>query len=190
MVMSSTFDMPGVPVDIAWETFTDIENAPSFDPHMLEVKCLRGHPPAVGSSWKERRLYKGKEIFLTKTITRVSRNENGSLEGLVAVNVEGMRWHSNNAAQICSFVLEPLAGEKWQQSCTASWSMVYIAAGGIYRKTLLAIAKPCLMRALKVHFEKEMQFYYEEALRRAVQEKGRKVEVATEERSSESVLAS
>jgi len=186
MVMVSTFDMPGVLVDIAWETFIDIKGGPSFVPHLLAVECLHGDPPAVGSSWKERRIFAGKEVILRKSITRVSRDpETGAFQGLVALNVEGMRWHSQDAAEICSFVVEPLARENWQQSCTATWSMAYIAAGGFFGKILLAIVKPCVLRALNVHLEKEMQCYFEEALRRAVHKREGKAAVTTAESGSE-----
>jgi len=75
MTTHGYFAMPGVPADMAEQTFRDIESAPSFVPHLLEVEFLRGNAPStVGACWNQRRVIGGREVVIRKNITRMSNN--------------------------------------------------------------------------------------------------------------------
>jgi len=193
MVMIGSYDMPGVSSNTAWETFSDIEGGPSFHPYLLSVELLRrpDDPSCskVGSSWKERRIFTGKEIVMRKTVTRMVEDpEQGTFSARMVINLDGISWNFPDAVETCTFSIEPVEGDsKWRESCRISWSMAYIAAG-FCGKFLLAFIKPCLLKSLNAQVEKEMQFYYEEALRRTTQQhittRGGKEEATSEESSS------
>ena len=189
MVAVGSFDMIGVPAAIVWEVLSDIEAYPSFVPDILEVQTLRGSAGVVGASWKERRLYYGTEIRMRKTITGLNLDpDHDTYIVKVVVHMEGTSYFSPDAVETFTFTLAPLPteedgnGEK-QHSCTLSWTMAYISAG-LWCTIIVLLFKSCLLRSGRRYMDNELQYYYQEAIRRTKQRETKEDKSLSETNSS------
>jgi len=194
MVMLGEFEMVGVPARITWETFSDIENIPSFVPHILSIERLcpgtdDGSSIAVGASWNERRLVAGnKEVVMRKTITRFNEDpERGAYEVGMVICLDGIGYYSPDAVETCTFAVEPSEeNEQFKKSSRIRWTMAFVPAGCCW-KFWFACIKPCILKSVHAQVDEEIQYYYKEAIRRMkVREKDSAEEAAASEETSSS----
>jgi len=164
MVVTGSHKMPGVPSEILEETYRDVEKFPSFIPQLLEVEFLRGKPSTVGACWNERRTFDKKEIVIRKTITNMSDHP-FTARAIIEFSDERI-WTLPSNVHTLTYVIEP-DSEDSTSSCVASWIIAFVSVG-VYGKILAALCLPCLKKALNEHLEEEMQYFYEEALRRTI----------------------
>jgi len=177
MVVTESYDMPGVSAEMAEQTFRDMEAAPSFVPHLLAVEFLRGKPSTVGACWIERRYFGGKVIVVRKTITKMADHP---FTVNAAVELEkASSWRTPKIDQTSTFVITPLSEETTRHvstststssssSCSVSWTIASLSSGTICGKLLLTLCLPYMKKRFIAHLQEEMRCYYEEALRRTV----------------------
>lgn len=162
-VISGSFDFPDVPPEIARLTFRDITSAPEFVPHLLSVSFLRGEPSTVGACWDERRIFRGGEIVLRKTITRIVEDPHY----IVCAGVEPIKTNhwTPSGSQTFTFVIEPDADCK--SNCTVGWIIAF-SPSNLCSKMFLWCCYSPFKAAFNKQVEDEMAYYYVEALRRTV----------------------
>jgi len=166
MVVSGSYKMPGVPAEILKDTYRDVETFPSFIPQLLQVECLRGEPLTVGACWNERRIFNKKEIVIRKTITNMSDHP-FTARAIVELTDE-RTWTLPSNIHTLTYVIEPDSEAKDStSSCVVSWIIALVSVG-VYGKLLSALCLPCLKKALNEHLKEDMQYFYEEALRRTI----------------------
>jgi len=175
MVLTGSYDMPGVSAEMVEQTFRDIEAAPSFVPHLLAVEFRRGKSLTVGACWTEQRNFGSSSVIvLRKTITKMADRP-----FTVSAVVELEAWRTPKIEQTFTFVITPLLEETAGQvstststssssNCSVSWTKIASLSTGICGKLLLTLCLPCLKKTYNAHMREEMRFYYEEALRRTV----------------------
>ena len=174
MTVVGSFDMPGVPARLAEETFRDITSAPSFVPHILEVQMLRGEPSTVGNCWREKRIFGGRKLTVVKNITHMSTDPYFSCQA--SMEYEETAWFLPKLSQTFTFDIVPTTAadmkddsqgeEKKEPSCKTRWKMGFVAHGGMWSRFLACIGKPCLNHGALRYTEEEMEYYYQEAVRR------------------------
>jgi len=175
--------MPGVSVGIAEETFRDTEAAPSFVPHLVSLEFLRGQPSQVGTCWKERRIFGGREIVVRKAITKMSEHPFMCCQVVEPVDAD---WSLPNFVSTFTVVIDSSAEAS---GCTFQWSDAFLSTG-VCGRVLSVLCLPCLKRAFISQVEEELQYYYEEALRRTIKEGKRdgETEPELEQKGQEEVV--
>jgi len=164
IIITGSFDFPDVPPQIARQTFRDITSAPEFVPHLLSVNFLRGEPSTVGACWDERRTFRGGEVVVRKTITRIVEDPHYTVNAGVET-VETNRW-TPFGSQTFTFVIEPIYACK-SNSCTIRWTIACLPSD-VRSKMITCCCRTSFEAAFSTHVEDEMAYFYVEALRRTV----------------------
>ena len=130
VVVHEVFEMPGVPVEIAEETFfRDLESTPRFIPRLIELRVRRGKPLEVGTSWDERRAFHDDEIVIRKTITDMSENP-FTLRASMEI-VKG-HWRIPRFESSFTSVIAESPSSTDEEPCTIhDWTHAYVPAGCI-----------------------------------------------------------
>lgn len=170
LVVTGSFDYTGVPVEIAEETFRDLQSAPSFVPNLISIELVRGEPATVGACWKERRSCDGGEVYLRKTITKMSEKP---FEVGEVFEILKTKNHMPIPNFVGTFTIRIDPSNEDGSSCTISWTDAFLSQG-VCARIMSAFCVPCLKRALVYEIEEEMQHYYEECLRRTIKTIGTK----------------
>lgn len=170
MVLRGSFEMPGVSANVLEETWRDIEAAPLFVPHLLEVKLVRGEPTQVGACWLERRrIGRPKQpqnyLIVRKTITH--RTDNPFQQCALTELVESTTRSMPDFVATYTLTILPLAKDD-DRSCCVHTSDA-IVARGIGAKIVACLCFSCLKRLWMDQVQDEWQYYYCEALRRTAQ---------------------
>jgi len=163
IVVHGSFDMAGVPADVAAATFRDIEAAPSFIPLFVSIAILRGEPAQVGTCWLETQRVGNGEIVLKKTIT--NQSDDPFTQRALIEFVDSSSWTMPDFLSTYSLVIEPLSTDDGSPSCSIRWTDAIISKGFLSR-FLSILCVPCLKRTWIAQTQEMWQGYYEEALRR------------------------
>ena len=163
-VVSGSFHMKGVPTAVVAEIFCDVESWPVVHPYVISVEFIRGHPGQVGSCWMERRRFRNQEILMRKNVVRRSEDEGFFSTGHALEVLEGGGWGVQK-----SFATYTITIRDESDGCTVCWNDAFLSTG-VCGKIFLALLLPCLRRSFTAHVLEEWQAFYEEALRRTVEE--------------------
>jgi len=165
VVVTGSVDFTGVPVEIAEETFRDVQSAPSFVPSLISIELVRGEPGTVGSCWKERRScdHTG-EVYLRKTITKTSEKP---FEIGYVFEILKTKNHLPIPNFIGTYTIRIDPSNEDGSSCSISWTDAFLSQG-VCARIMSVFCVPCLKQALVFEIEEEMQHYYEECLRRTI----------------------
>lgn len=71
---SDSVDVP-VPADALWEVVIDLDSLPEVVTMVSGFEVVSGNPPAVGTRFREKRVHKGKEYTMFKTVTRLDESD-------------------------------------------------------------------------------------------------------------------
>lgn len=159
-VCSGSFDFPNVPAEVATNVFLDIEAMPTFMPHIVELELLRGKFSRVGSCWIEQRIYRGKEVRVRKTITKLTVDPYLS----ISQAGEAVDPPCGVPKSIATFTIA-IEAYDGGQSCRVEWSNAFLPVG-LWSRLVIAIALPRLLRNFVSSVDEEMQCYYQESLRK------------------------
>ena len=97
----------------------------------------------------------------------------------VAIHTDGLHYSSPDGVETCTITIAPKVPrndddddgkEENRQTCTFSWTMAYMGTG-LCSTIFVLLFKACLLGSLERYLDKEMQYYYEEAIRRTEQPK-------------------
>ena len=62
------------PSETVWKVITDLQAAPSILSAVKDYEHISGEEFALGTKWRETRIYKGEELVLRKAITSITEN--------------------------------------------------------------------------------------------------------------------
>ena len=193
--VTGSFLMPGVPLAVARETFCDLRAAPAFVTDLRSITFRRGKPARVGACWEEVRRCPGavvpgnNVVVLRKTITQIQHEPYFSVSECMETVRAPIGWPSF----ICTFTIaitqeDECKGDETEEKEENKTSKTPLApppppsssrkpvtkivwydafvTKGLYSKLLLACFMSCLKKQFETSVTKEMEEYYQEALRR------------------------
>jgi len=182
IIIQGSFEMPGVPANVAVETYSDREAMPNFVPIFESIQVIRRaacEPLSfqVGMCWLERRRVKNGIVVVRQTITK--RSDNPFSVSAVSELVESTLWNMPNFMATSTLTIQPAAAAAaaddddntdstaQQESCSIRWTDAIISQG-ILAKLLSGLCLPCLKSVWIAQTHEEWEYHYVEALRRTV----------------------
>ena len=138
-----------------WEVIDDVENNPSVTSHVVSVERLEGGsaaPLGVGSKWREKIIYKGREMSLLMSITAVTENPPRS----ASVNVYFVDENMREGNYTCTITTYPVDDDE-ASSCQLVYAYAFTEDGfNGFRNKLCGCYERQYMHD---HFQSEWQDY-------------------------------